>query len=1611
MKKYLLPILFSFLQTTFCNCAYAIEWSNNTVYGDNYFSSGFHYCGTNLGKFEEKGISPKKIADAWCVRWAQQNACETAAGFPAHTGGPPSIFNATVVTESTYFTNYEYRFQCTGSSITSPYISIINASESKGTLSAGDDPKNQGDPTGCPANMAVGNPINLGNGNKYQNESVYHGISSLRFNLAYNSKYDTDEKLFGDAWRSSYDRGLSVDILGLLGIASIKRQDGKGFDFKNINGVLTADADKTYSLTQVTDGQGTNIGWQFNDDISGETELYDATGKLLSISDRAGLTQALTYSTTTTPTIIAPASNLLIQVTDYVGRSLNFAYDASKRVAKMSDPSGAQYNFSYSASNFNLLKTLTYQDGTIKTFHYGSELGEALNAPSVSSTVNNNSRSLTGITDENGNRFATWVYNTGALAISSEHAGGVDKVTLSYLANGPGGTHPVNTAVTDSRGTVRTYNIINTTIYRMLKPTSQSQPAGAGCVASASALTYDANGNVASRTDFNGNKTTYVYGMGRNLETSRTEGLNTAGAATVATRTITTTWHPTWRLPLVISEYSGGANTSGVPTGTLLRQTTTAYDSKGNITSFTETDPVLNKSRSTTITYTYSTAVPGLVLSKVVDGAHTDMNDTTTYTYYPHDATCVASSATPIIDPITGVAPANLGCRGQLQSVTDALGHITQYTRYNHHGQVEQMIDANNVVTEMTYDLRQRMLTRTVAAGTTLAATTQLEYDAVGQLKKIIRPEASHIDYTYDAAHRLTDITDTLGNQVHYTLDTEGNITQTDYRNPDGSTLKRDTFAYDALNRLQHVIDGHDNIETHAYDPNGNLTQVIDGKSKLTQYTVDKLDRTTQVQDALNGISRTDYNAIDQSILVKAPNNAQTTYQQDALGNVLTETSPNRGSTTATYDNAGNALTINDARGTVSTTTWDALNRPLTTQYPQTGENITYTWDATSGSNTCSNGKGRLCQITDSSGTTSFAYDARGNLITKTRTVSGHTRTTTYQYDSADRLLLTMSPTGKQINSLRNTDGEIQQVSATTNNGLTNVTSTLVDQIETNVLGKTDQQVFGNNVTQSNSYNLLGSLASLNYVGTDPDVGGGGTGNGNDNADVPTLPEWATIMMGALLLLLSFRQQRLQTNSTHPTSSVRAESVTQNQRKASSKISSFMQRLHQCLLLAGISLLTGIVFNLNPYVLSSAQAATTLDYDENHNVTTITTPQGTTSYGYDDLNRLNSEAGVVKTQSFSYDPNANRTGSTSPLDGSKTYTYTPNTDKLATINGQSITLDPAGNTLTARGYTYTWNQAGQLKTVSLGNTLLATYTYDYKGLRVLKTTTAAAPQGVSTIEYSYDESDHLLSEIRHPNDNLYTYVWRDDIPVAVIIHPAAQQLANPTQAISNADQIIYLETDHLNTPRIGRDQSGKKVWSWESDAFGSTLANEDPDNDGHKVIINLRFPGQQFDQESGLHYNHHRYYDPQLGRYTNSDPSGLEGGLNSYGYANQSPLKYVDPNGKNALLLLGGGALGLGIGLGLIPNPFNSPIANNGNNSDFPLGGAGAGASSSSSSSNSSSESNSKKECEPDDRCKKVKNECISSCSIFGLPSKYGDGVSFRRCIRNCMERENCFNF
>ena len=232
-----------------------------------------------------------------------------------------------------------------------------------------------------------------------------------------------------------------------------------------------------------------------------------------------------------------------------------------------------------------------------------------------------------------------------------------------------------------------------------------------------------------------------------------------------------------------------------------------------------------------------------------------------------------------------------------------------------------------------------------------------------------------------------------------------------------------------------------------------------------------------------------------------------------------------------------------------------------------------------------------------------------------------------------------------------------------------------------------------------------------------------------------------------------------------------------------------------------------------------------------------------------------------------------------------------------------MTYDSAGNVRLERvringtvlNRILTYNAANQLANVRINNVLVASYLYDHRSLRGRKTL-SNPPAGAPAITlYTHDPNGHLFQEIAGSGPNigqaLVTYLWQDDVPAAIVLGPNTP--GNP----SAQDKLLYLEVDHLNTPRIARDEQKRVVWRWDSDAFGNTAPNEDPDGDGIKTTINLRFPGQYFDAESGLHYNWHRYYDPQVGRYTQPDPIGVEGGVNPYSYVDGSPLGLTDPSG------------------------------------------------------------------------------------------------------------------
>jgi YD repeat-containing protein len=613
----------------------------------------------------------------------------------------------------------------------------------------------------CEAGDNGSNPIHSATGSKLQREVDYVGSGSnrLRFVRHYTSAKTMDLGGLGRHWQHNYSRKV-VFVDSMLATASVSRENGDSyhFNFDAASGLWVGDPDVNGKLMRMIDANGLITGWQYSSDD--QTELYDGAGKLISVRHRDGMEETLSYSTAATPAAIAPAPGLLIKVEDAFGRSLNFVYDIRGRIVRMIDPAGTPYQYGYDLANN--LATVTYPDDTPadstdnpkKTYLYG-ELEHTANV--------SRSYALTGLIDENNKRFATWDYNAEGRAISSEHAGGVDKTTLTFNADG-------TTSVTDPLGSARKFRF--QLIHGVYKSVGVDQPGGSGCAASASNIGYDDNGNVAYRVDFNGNRTNSVFDLVRNLETSRTEGLTATGASTPETRTIETEWHPTFRLPVRITE-------PGL-------ETAIAYDDKGRITHTSRKDLASQVTREWHTVYTDSATVPGALLQKVEDGPHADVSDLTTHDYYPPDAVCTGG---------------HLGCRGQLKQIASALGHVTRITRYSAHGQPEEIVDPNGLVTTLVYDARQRLVSSDIGG-----EVTAYQYDPAGQMTRITEPSGAYLAYRYDEAHRLIEIKDHLGNTLSYTLDAKGNRLKEDLSDPMGRLVRRREQIYDALSRLQNIV-------------------------------------------------------------------------------------------------------------------------------------------------------------------------------------------------------------------------------------------------------------------------------------------------------------------------------------------------------------------------------------------------------------------------------------------------------------------------------------------------------------------------------------------------------------------------------------------------------------------------------------------------------------------------------------------------------------------------------------------------------------------------------------------------------------------------------------
>jgi RHS repeat-associated protein len=1164
--------------------------------------------------------------------------------------------------------------------------------------------------------------------------------------------------------------------------------------------------------------------WQFN-----------TAGKLVTMTQRNGWTYTLTYN---------PAGQLAA-VTNQFGRSLTFSYNVAGLLTNVSSPDGQQIGYQYDGVS-NLISASYSANGTLNS--------------SIQYLYENSSfpKALTGIVDENGNRFATYAYDSAGRAISSELAGGADRYQVNYSTNSTAGKLNTSATIIDPLGIQRNYTYSNTAGQLAVTGTnvaSNGQMPGSD----AASRVQSNNGLIASETDYLGVQTMYTWDLTRRLPLTTTRAAGRPEA-----QTTTTTWHATLRLPVSVAEVG--------------RTTSYTYDASGNKLSQTVTDTATGQAQTTSWTYN----AQGLVATE------TAPNGAITQTSY--DAA------------------------GNIATSRNALGHITSYS-YDAAGRVTAETAPNGLVTTYAYGSRGR-LTGMNRGG----QVTAYSYTPSGQIAFTSLPNGQQVSYQYDAAQRLIGAQDNRGNRITYTLDAIGNRVSEQVVDANNQLALATQRTINTLNRVAGLTVGGSVSTQFGFDANGEAIQATDALGSQTTSTLDGLRRPISTKLPDNAVASVSYNQLDQITAATDPKAVTTTYVKNAFGDVLSETSPDSGTTSFTRDSMGNALSKTDARGQVTTYQYDALNR-VTQITAADGKVQRFTYDANgSGSQI-----GYLSEIQDASGSTRFDRDAFGRIVKKTQIVSDNssapsTFAVSYAYTNAGDLSQITYPSGLRVSYTRNASGQIVGIN-TQLKGLTKPVVPFVTGISYSAL----QQPLGWSWVHCET--AAGTPAATCDSAT----------RTFDAAGRMTANEFAAYQFDAASRITGITQKlwaSLVDATTAATSYYPTQLTWQVAYDNRGRITGFNR--------AGSGGQNG-----------NSTMAYTYDANSNRLSSIVKTTADTDLDGIFEA----TDRAQTTSQSQQIAASSNRL-----LGFNQTMTTTKGTRTLATSTAQVVYgLDAAGNLTTdgLREFAYDANNRHSQTTVGLnGEAAKITYLHNAQGQRVFK----SEPQFAQALPDETEVGTNFISWLKKNFGWLYataqtnatlgqSYVYADgQLPEYALLAEYGNGAASgtgrleyiwlPTDSgaaipvgVYRGGRFYAIHADHLNTPRLMTDDSNKAVWQWPYSAFGdnkptgilkatvspNNALTQDPTTNAllkataPAVKFNLRYPGQYFDDESNLNQNFNRSYQFGQGRYSQSDPIGLEGGLNRFGYSEQNPLSFIDPFGLQ-VVSGGSGAGGLGGG-------------------------------------------------------------------------------------------------
>ena len=799
---------------------------------------------------------------------------------------------------------------------------------------------------------------------------------------------------------TNFDLGLTLNVLGTQ--VTAYRGDGQQLIFNLVGSTWVPDTDVDMTLTS----SGSTWTLTDHDDT---VETYNKTGSfahLNSIKTRNGYTQTIAYN----------GSNQISTVTDSYGRQLTFTYTGGY-LTQVTTPDSLVISYAYSSSGVtpginDRLASTSYNTSPVTSRSY--------NYANSSFPFN-----ATSVTDEDGNTYESWTYDSYGRALTDQIGTGANANITTITYNDTAGTRTIKNAlgqiVTSTYAAIQGANALVTS----------TRTASSNVAAATESYTYDSNGFTATAKDWNANTTTFT----NNAHGDPTTIVEATG--TTIARTTTIAYDPTFvHLPDTVT-------TTGLTTGF-------TYDGSGNpltqvlTDTTTQTVPYSTNGQTRTTHFTWNNFLPQTV--------QTPNGNTTTFTF---DAT------------------------GALTNIQNALLQNTAITSHTGGGLPLTIVDPNSVTTTLTYSPRNWLTTSTVSTGAGNLTTTNT-YDAAGNLTQVMQPDGSYLNNAYDTGHRLTSVTDSFGNSIDYTLDALGDRTVSNIENPSSVVTRGHTTSYDTLGRIHDDTGGMSQTTAYAYDSNSNIT-AYDPPEVATSFANDQLNRWTTHQFNSYGSVIKTFDAHNRTLTAKDQIGNTTSYVYDGFGDVIQAASPDTGTAVYTYDSDGNLTKKVDALSVTTNHTYDALDRVTATTYPaDTPENVAYTYDQTGAG--FSFGIGRLTSLTDMAGSLTRAYDERGNLLTETRTSGTTTLTTAYTYDAASRVLTVTYPDSSLLTYTRDAMGRITAVSDKPSGA--GSATTLASSITYEPFGPWSGLTYGNSITETPTWDLDYRLTTLVDTGT-----------------------------------------------------------------------------------------------------------------------------------------------------------------------------------------------------------------------------------------------------------------------------------------------------------------------------------------------------------------------------------------------------------------------------------------------------------------------------------------------------------------------------------------------